>query len=187
MDTLALDRAHLNKLDAFYYKVVRQCLNMKSTFYQKVIADTGQQCSNAFLQTTLQSRGFKSPTPSQTIQNRSLKYFGRLLRHPEELTSQVVFTPMGAIRQLTTTNRKGAPRLHWPEIVSTTAINRLDHYQLHKQSPGLGQTLHKWHQPITKAEVSATLGHILGDRLDMTTATRRLKSNSQIRTWQSIC
>ena len=76
-----------------------------------------------------------SLTPSQTIQNRSLKHFGHLLGNPEEIPSKVVFTQMGSLRQLSSTNRKGAPRMHWSEITATKAIKRLDHLNLHDSPP----------------------------------------------------
>ena len=132
---LALDKTHLNRLDSFYFRVMRQCLGLRSSFYHKVVADTGQECSNQFIQKTLIDSKYKTLTPSQTIQNRSLKCFGHILRHPEELSSKVVLTQMGSLRQLSSTNRKGAPRMHWSEITATKAIKRLDYLNLHASPP----------------------------------------------------
>jgi hypothetical protein len=186
MESLALDKSHLNRLDSFYFKVMRQCLGMKSSFYHRVVADTDKECSNQFIQKTLIDRKYKTLTPSQTIQNRSLKYFGHLLRHQDELPSRTVFTPMGGLRQLSTTNRKGAPRMHWSEIVARKAIRRLDYLNLHNSPPSASSLANPWYSCTTRQDISAVLGDSLFDRLDTTLVSNRLKANAAHNLWKRI-
>ena len=131
-------------------------------------------------------RKYKTLTPSQTIQNRSLKYFGHLLRHPEELTSKAVFTPMGALRQLSFTNRKGAPRMHWSEIAATKAIRRLDYLNLNSSPPSASSLANPWYSCTTRQDIAFTLGESLSDRLDVTLVSNRLKANSANNLWKRI-
>ena len=165
---------------------MRQCLGMKSSFHHKVIADTDKECSKQFIQKTLVDRKYKTLTPSQTIQNRSLKYFGHLLRHPDELQSKAVFTPMGGLRQLSSTNRKGAPRMHWSEIVATKAIRRLDYLNLNSSPPSASCLANPWYSGTTRQDISAILGESLTDRLDITLVSNRLRANSANNLWKRI-
>ena len=133
MESLAIDVTNFRKLDAFHYKVIRQCMGVKSTFYSKIINPTEAEISNRYYHKTLHQRGFDIRTPTQKIQSRSLKLLGHITRHPEELVSSCTYRADGSARRLNATLRVGAPRLHWSELTSTLAQNRIHMFQNSQQ------------------------------------------------------
>jgi hypothetical protein len=93
---------------------------------------------------------------------------------------------MGSLRQLSTTNRKGAPRMHWSEITATKAIKRLDYLNLHQSPPSASSLTNPWYFPVTKLDISSTLGDSLWDRLDTTIVSNRLRENSARDKWKRL-
>jgi hypothetical protein len=93
---------------------------------------------------------------------------------------------MGGLRQLSSTNRKGAPRMHWSEIVATKAIRRLDYLFLHKSPPSASSLANPWYTCTTRQDISAVLGESLFDRLDTTLVSHRLRANSANNLWKRI-
>jgi hypothetical protein len=187
MESLALDVTHLRKLDSFHFKVIRQCLGVKSTFYTKVVNPTDEPSSNQYYHKLLSNRNLYTPTPSQKIQASALKLFGHITRHPEELPSKVTFASDGSFRRAKTTHRSGAPRLHWSELTMTLAHTRIDHFHTQYQPPPNYSLSHNWYSPITREKVSQILGSSIFDRYDNTTSHRLIQTMVNTDDWSRIC
>ena len=186
LESLAIDVTHFNKLDAFHFKVIRQCLGVKSTFFSKVISPTDNDVSNKFYHKMLHARGFDIRTPSQKVQARSLKLLGHITRHPEELISSCTFHSNGSARRLNTTLRVGAPRLHWSELTTALAQRRILLFDQFGQSTSFSQLDSDWFRPITRDVINNILGPSVSHRFDNTSIHRSILVNSHGSHWNDI-
>lgn len=186
LESLAIDCTNFHKLDAFHFKVIRQCLGVKSTFFSKIISPSHHEFSNSYYHKTLHQRGFDIRTPSQKIQAKSLKLLGHITRHPEELISSCTFHPNGSARRSRSSLRVGAPRLHWSEITTTLAQNRINLFnQTHAHTP-FSQLESPWYRPITREAIQTILGPSVIHRYDNTTIRRSLLLNTNSEHWNTI-
>ena len=186
LESLAIDVTHFNKLDAFHFKVIRQCLGVKSTFFSKVISPTDAEISNKFYHKMLHARGFDIRTPSQKVQSRSLKLLGHITRHPEELISSCTFHSNGSTRRLNTTLRVGAPRLHWSELTTAMAQRRILSFNQLGHSASFSQLDSDWFRPITREVINNILGPSVAQRFDNTPIRRSLLLHSHGTHWNDI-
>ena len=185
LDSLSLDQYNLNRLDAFHFKVLRTCIGIKSPFYHKVIAQTDKECSNSYLHKTIDRLHLILPTPSQKIQDSSLKLFGHILRHPEETPHKLLFGCCNQTRTIRGTHRSGQPRIHWLENMLTLAIRRLNISEA-GNLPKVGLLFHPCFGKVNKQEVSDTIGPSIFDRIDITSSYRKVHTAASTRTWHRI-
>ena len=74
--------AQITKLNSLHYKVLRQILQIKSSYYHTVLVPSHEDCSKQFL---LQQAFAQVPgllLPSQLISKNRIKHLGHILRHP---------------------------------------------------------------------------------------------------------
>ena len=108
--------AQITKLNSLHYKVLRQILQIKSSYYHRVLDPSSADCSNHFL---LQQAFAQVPgllLPSQLMSKNRLKYLGHILRHPTCIEHHLCFNNSLSLRTISSPFRRGAPRAHWPEI-----------------------------------------------------------------------
>ena len=108
--------AQITKLNSLHYKVLRQILQIKSSYYHRVLDPSNADCSNHFL---LQQAFVQVPgllLPSQLISKNRLKYLGHILRHPTCIEHHLCFNNSLSLRTISSPFRRGAPRAHWPEL-----------------------------------------------------------------------
>ena len=185
LDSLSLDQTNFGKLDSFHFKVLRTCFGIKSSFYHKILADTGKDCTNFSLHKLADNLHLTIPTPSQYLQDASLKLFGHVLRHPEELSHKVLFGSCNQTRTLRGSCRSGQPRLHWLENMLTLSTRRLEIAES-GSLPKVGLLLHPYFAKVNKQEISSTLGTSIFDRIDITSTYRKIAAASTTRTWHRI-
>ena len=114
--------AQHQRMDALHFPVLRQILNLRSSFFQRVLQPSDSPCSNNHLHTLANSHGINIYTPSQIAATRRLQLLGHLLRHETCTEHLVSFMPSHAYRFLWGENlRQGRPRPHWAELVLTEA------------------------------------------------------------------
>ena len=104
-----LHRAHRNKLDAWYVKLLRRTIKVKTTYI-----DRGKTNEWVYNQTNT------SPL-SNTLAERQCSYYAHVVRSPTSLIYQVCFGPGHQIRKLNNT-RVGRPREHWTPRVETRIL-----------------------------------------------------------------
>ena len=186
LNSVSLDSRALSLLDAFHFKVMRRCLGEKSTFFHKVIRPTETQCSNYYIHKKLASLDLATPTPSQYLQDSTLKLLGHIFRHPEELAHQVLFGPCNSVKRITPKCRSGAPRLHWLETALVTADNRINTYILNGSIPEVGLLSHPYFDTIDRDKIQDTLGASIFDRIDTTSIYRKVHDFSHRSSWKLL-
>jgi hypothetical protein len=185
LDSLSIDQTGLNRLDAFHFKVLRRCLGVKSSFYHKVVAQTNNECSNYHLHKLVDRLNLTLCTPSQHTQDASLKLFGHIVRHPEELAHKILFGSCNQTRTLRSSNRIGKPRLHWLENMLTLSLRRIDISE-HGILPKVGLLFHPYFTKVTSQEVSAVLGSSIYDRIDITSQYKKVSVAARNQSWHKL-
>lgn len=188
LDSLSLDQTNLSRLDAFHFKVLRTCLGIKSSFFHKVVADTGVDCSNLSIHKTLCRLHLPEPTPTQLLQDSSLQLFGHILRHPEEVSHKVIFGNCNQTRTIRGTHRSGKPRMHWLENMLALTVKRLDIADnLNNGSlPSTGLLFHRYFSKNSQQDICDTLGPSIFDRIDITSIYRKVSQAAGSSQWHRI-
>jgi len=186
LNSISLDSRALSILDAFHFKVMRRCLGEKSAFFHKIIRPTETQCSNLYIHKKLASLDLATPTPSQYLQDSTMKLLGHIFRHPEELAHQVLFGPCNSIKRITPKCRSGAPRLHWLETALVTADNRINSYVLNSYTPKVGLLSHPYFDKVDRTKIQETLGTTISDRIDTTAIYRKVHQFSHQTDWKLL-
>ena len=121
-----LEPKWLTKLNSLHYKVLRQILQIKNSYYHRVLDPSSADCSNHFL---LQQAFAQVPgllLPSQLMSKNRLRYLGHILRHPTCIEHHLCFNnSLSSLRTISSPFRRGAPRAHWPEIALAESQYRL--------------------------------------------------------------
>ena len=180
MESLALEQHHIAKLDAFHFRILRCITGQKSSFYHKIIADTGLECTNSSLHDTLINRQYYVPLLSTNISQRRLVLLGHLFRHPEDLEHKTCFGAGFRLRTLAPTLRHGAPRLHWTELVLTDLCNKLSCFAA-GYCPKLHDVFtHPFFATPSRQDVYSCLGSFT-PMFDTTSAIRYIRSTVEDR------
>ena len=119
-----LTASNIRALDSWYVKALRRVAGIKPAFIKHI--------SNSFVY----DRTSTEPV-SHLWFSRAVKYFGHLLRHPEQSISTVCLQSNVIERSLTTAapSRVGAPKQHlFPQMLKTVR-NKLHTPELHTQLP----------------------------------------------------
>ena len=127
--------AQIQKYNALHFKVLRQILGMKSSFYHRVLSPSQAECSNVFLAQQAASHLPGLLTPSQLISQKRLQFLGHILRDPFCLEHQMIFGPSHSFLRLSSPFRRGAPRAHWPELAFTEAYHRIQSFSSRTRPP----------------------------------------------------
>ena len=144
--------AQITKLNSLHYKVLRQILQIKSSYYHRVLVPSDEDCSNQFL---LQQAFAQVPgllLPSQLISKNRIKYLGHILRHPSCIEHRICFNNSRSLRTISSPFRRGAPRAHWPEIALAESQYRLQCYR-DNNLPSPGENLHPFFEHFTLQEL----------------------------------
>ena len=92
--------AQITKLNSLHYKVLRQILQIKSSYYHRVLDPSSADCSNHFL---LQQAFAQVPgllLPSQLMSKNRLKYVVDILRHPACIEHHLCFNNSPSFRTI---------------------------------------------------------------------------------------
>ena len=92
--------AQITKLNSLHYKVLRQILQIKSSYYYRVLDPSSADCSNHFL---LQQAFAQVPgllLPSQLMSKNRLKYLVDILRHPTCIEHHLCFNNSPSFRTI---------------------------------------------------------------------------------------
>ena len=92
--------AQITKLNSLHYKVLRQILQIKSSYYHRVLDPSSADCSNHFL---LQQAFAQVPgllLPSQLMSKNRLKYLVDILRHPTCIEHHLCFNNSPSFRTI---------------------------------------------------------------------------------------
>jgi hypothetical protein len=156
LESSSLGSFLLTKLDALHFKVMRTITGRKSSFYHKVVAQTGVECTNLSLHRYLSSFELGVLTPSQLVSFRRQQLLGHLIRNPFCIESMITLKQDGSIRRLSSGHRIGAPRLYWAEISLTEASTRIRVSDLNGP-PHVKHLGSPFFSPITRKHVDAEL------------------------------
>ena len=175
-------REHLSKLNLLHYKTLRQIFSIRSTFYDKVLAPSEEDCSNEYLMRLAYEHSPRLRTPAQQIQSSRLAYLGHLLRHEDSLESRIIFNSAHGYRQLSS-RRPGAPRTHWAELAMSEAYNRVQFLQQNPAPPRIYEVDHPFYSQLQRSQI-VSLHHT---NLDNTTMYRTLRPIANDRSqWQYL-
>lgn len=122
--------AQTTRIDSLHFKALRQVLQVKSSYYHRVLNPSDSECSNQYLldQSFQVLRSLK-PTSIRISHSRT-KYLGHIFRHPTSLEYQITFSPFrrGAPLALAEAQRKAqltAVILQGPNKLSTPLFSSL--------------------------------------------------------------
>ena len=110
MESSQLTSPQLTKLNHVHFKSLQRIFRVKSSFYQRVLNPTSEECSNSYL-ASLSYDSSRVITPSQIYSQHRLTLPGNLLRHLSYLEFSSTFMPSGQYRFTRGPNRVGRPRL----------------------------------------------------------------------------
>ena len=140
--------AQITKLNSLHYKVLRQILQINSSYHHRVLDPSSAACSNHFL---LQQAFAQVPgllLSSQLMSKNRLKYLGHILRHPTCIEHHLCFNNSLSLRTISSPFRRGAPRADWPEIALAESQYRLSCHS-NNNVPSPGDNLHPFFQHFT--------------------------------------
>ena len=146
-------RDHIARLNLLHYKTLRQIFHIKSSFYHKVLSQSEEDCSNAYLMRLAYEHSPRLRTPSQYIQSARIAYLGHLLRHSDTLEARIVFNTAHGYRQLAT-RRPGAPRIHWAELSMAEAYNRHQFLASHPVPPRVHEVDHPFYSLLHRSDIT---------------------------------
>ena len=186
LNSAALDEVSLRRLDSFHFKVLRSISGAKHTFFSKLVDQSSPVVTMQDLHSVHHSISKTCIPPSQIISAQRMSFFGHILRHPDSIQYTCCLREMGNPRLLSTTLRKGAPRLHWAEMCYVEAYRKLtllEHFRLPSQLP----LSHVYHSHVCRSEVTDLLGGDTIYRPNLTMITNYVRSKAQDRTlWKQI-
>ena len=186
LNTATLDDTSLRRLDAFHFKVLRSIAGAKHTYFSKILSPSSPVVTMQDLHNKFRVISKTCIPPSQIISQQRMALFGHLLRHPDTLSHTCCVRKLGDLRNLSTTFRKGAPRLHWAEMCYTEAYRKLtfiENFRLPQNMP----IDHFFHANVCKAEVNDVLGGDALYRPNLNHVTRYVKTKVQDRVlWKEI-
>ena len=111
LETVWLNTAELNKLDAFHHKCLRRIAGVKASFYSRV--------SNQTVRDMLGAKPLR-----HTILKQQLLYIGEIAgRRSGAVTRDAVFSPNSIhLKPLNVKRRKGRPRTSWATQLHAVAL-----------------------------------------------------------------
>jgi hypothetical protein len=186
LSSATLEDALIKRLDSFHFKVLRTISGSKHTFFSKILSPTSEVVTMQDLHTRHMAISKSCLPPSQILSMQRMSFFGHILRHPDNILHNCCMRDLGDPRFLSTTLRKGAPRLHWTEMCYVEAYRKLtllEHFPLPKILP----LNHPFHSNINKLEVNNVLGGDTTYRPFITNVTRFVTEKAQNRdVWKKI-
>ena len=91
----------LDKIDSWQCRLLRRTIRVKTTYIDR-------SKPNEWVY-----QHARATRLSQTIQDRQVKYFAHIARHPQDIIHRVCYGPPYIPKQLNATRRRGRPRHHW--------------------------------------------------------------------------
>ena len=186
LHSASLDEISIKRLDSFHFKVLRSISGAKHTYFSKMLSTSSPVVTMQDLHSKHHAISKSCIPPSQLIAAQRMGLFGHVLRHPESIQYTCCLREMGNPRSLSTTLRKGAPRLHWAEMCYVEAYRKLklfENFRLPSKLP----LSHVFHSSVNKSEVNDLLGGDTLYRPNLAGVTRYVISKAQDRNvWKLI-
>ena len=179
--------AQVTKINSLHYKALRQILQVKNSFYHRVLSPSEAPCSNEHLIALAYAIHPSLFPPSLRISNTRLKYLGHILRHPRSFEHQICLHSSYSLRTISSPLRKGTPRAHWPEKALAEASNKVQMIT-RKQMPAPGKFLHEYYQLFTIHELKNFVSSHMPRWYNTTPHIRRILPVAQDRElWKELC
>jgi hypothetical protein len=186
LSSATLDDSLLKRLDSFHFKVLRTISGCKHTYFSKILSPNSEVITMQDLHKRHLSISKSCLPPSHIVSMQRMSLFGHILRHPDDILYNCCMRGLGDPRFLSTTLRKGAPRLHWIEMCYVEAYRKLTLLEQFRL-PRILPLNHPFHTNINKCDVNNVLGGDTTYRPFLTRVTKFVSEKAQNRdVWKQI-
>ena len=144
LESAPLTASDLHRLNLFHHRSLRRVLNIKSTYYTKILDPTKYTHTNEEVRNLAQI-----DTITEILSQRRMTLLGHVLRAPQtDLMHNVCFSKSRSLRSFSDSQRRGRPRSHWIEAALM---------QAHMRSQGNSDTGQRMYHDMYEAPITVDI------------------------------